>query len=259
MVFPVWFNWSKYAILLTARRTWDHADIYNQSECESRIRYGVVANIIASHAIARGSIPRVGSVFLILDEASTTRLINAYAVSHATRTLQIPHCTSDILSGFKPPNHVSLNAAIWSLVDAHAGLAACIAYASGNISRKACRKPVRGAGNLIQRRCSLWTAFRTQDEWSRNRCAVPPWTALACLGEGTSWETMRPALGGEFKSSSRTLGPLPGRSRLWRIGACRSCPLGRGRNVSSGSYPEDSGSSDLQIPAYESLAGRTRG
>ena len=26
----------------------------------NRLRYGVVANIIASHAIARGSIPRVG-------------------------------------------------------------------------------------------------------------------------------------------------------------------------------------------------------
>jgi hypothetical protein len=27
------------------------------------IRYGVVANIIASHAIARGSIPRVGTFY----------------------------------------------------------------------------------------------------------------------------------------------------------------------------------------------------
>ncbi len=30
------------------------------------IRYGVVANIIASHAIARGSIPRVGGVLMCL-------------------------------------------------------------------------------------------------------------------------------------------------------------------------------------------------
>ena len=28
------------------------------------VRYGVVANIIASHAIARGSIPRVGIILL---------------------------------------------------------------------------------------------------------------------------------------------------------------------------------------------------
>ena len=38
------------------------------------IRYGVVANIIASHAIARGSIPRVGTLFIDLD------------------TTEVPHC-----------------------------------------------------------------------------------------------------------------------------------------------------------------------
>ena len=37
-------------------------DIYD-SERLWQVRYGVVANIIASHAIARGSIPRVGNKF----------------------------------------------------------------------------------------------------------------------------------------------------------------------------------------------------
>ena len=48
------------------------------------IRYGVVANIIASHAIARGSIPRVGSVLRcsVLNDSfsfdSSTRILAAY-------------------------------------------------------------------------------------------------------------------------------------------------------------------------------------
>ena len=50
----------------------------------STIRYGVVANIIASHAIARGSIPRVGSVLpcSVLNDSfsfdSSTRILAAY-------------------------------------------------------------------------------------------------------------------------------------------------------------------------------------
>lgn len=48
-----------------------------------------------------------------------------------------PHRTSDILSGSKLSNQESLNAAMWSDVDPHIGLAACAAYASGSISRSA--------------------------------------------------------------------------------------------------------------------------
>ena len=36
-------------------------NLSTKQKAEEVIRYGVVANIIASHAIARGSIPRVGS------------------------------------------------------------------------------------------------------------------------------------------------------------------------------------------------------
>ena len=45
-------------------------NLYLLSQAVLIIRYGVVANIIASHAIARGSIPRVG----ILLEYSQARL-----------------------------------------------------------------------------------------------------------------------------------------------------------------------------------------
>ena len=48
-----------------------------KSTCKHRgvcLRYGVVANIIASHAIARGSIPRVGSYILIFSERSAAWL-----------------------------------------------------------------------------------------------------------------------------------------------------------------------------------------
>ena len=43
-----------------------HENLRIFSACLAPIRYGVVANIIASHAIARGSIPRVGTFCFVV-------------------------------------------------------------------------------------------------------------------------------------------------------------------------------------------------
>ena len=59
------------------------------------IRYGVVANIIASHAIARGSIPRVGMLLLLVSMENwnswITHLLSRPNRAHATAgSVQIP-------------------------------------------------------------------------------------------------------------------------------------------------------------------------
>ena len=61
----------------------------------TRIGYGVVANIIASHAIARGSIPRVGMLLLLVSMENwnswMTHLLSRPSRAHATEgSVQTP-------------------------------------------------------------------------------------------------------------------------------------------------------------------------
>ena len=66
------------------------------------VRYGVVANIIASHAIARGSIPRVG-IFLILPPGQRSRIpsemlrYDVQALSSTEAPLSLPDLFNEIV------------------------------------------------------------------------------------------------------------------------------------------------------------------
>ena len=68
------------------------------------IRYGVVANIIASHAIARGSIPRVGRFFVVHALGAFTERCHHHGLSRKPKTITAAglYCTRYSDFGFIP-------------------------------------------------------------------------------------------------------------------------------------------------------------
>lgn len=110
----MWLRWKQYEEgPVNARLAWElsrsgcnAARIYSCVIKSDHVRYGVVANIIASHAIARGSIPRVG-IFLITTSSTPLRFRVSVSVFRDVHDLTCNYQVSVPTRNARPPYNSS--------------------------------------------------------------------------------------------------------------------------------------------------------